>query len=257
MSRELLLGVDVGTTQIKAGLFGLDGRPLAIASEGYRLSFDAASTTAEQDPSDWWTATVRALRRVVAGSNLDALLALSVGGQGPTVVALDGALKPVHPALTWLDRRAKREWQLLSELSGQPLPPHAYVPKVCWLKTERPDVYAATTFFSQAWDFVAAQLIEELIVTTAPGIAPWADELLGAAGLDAAKFPPLRRFGSPIGRVTEAAARVTGLPAGLPVVGGTSDFFEGLLGSGAVQPGVACDNGGTSQSVNVCWDAPL
>lgn len=251
------MGIDVGTTQAKAGVFHLDGRLAAMASARYPLRFDAAANAAEQDPTEWWAAAARAIRQALEDIDPAGLLAVSVGGQGPTVVALDEALDPVTPALTWMDLRAAPEARQLSRRIGRPLPLHAFIAKAVWMKKARPEAYAAACWFCQAWDFVAAQLLGEVVVSTAPGIAPWSNELIGAAELEAAKFPAPRRMGEPLGRVTAAAARATGLPAGLPVVGGISDYFEGLIGSGAMRPGVACDNGGASQSFNVCWDAPL
>jgi len=90
-----------------------------------------------------------------------------------------------------------------------------------------------------------------------PSIAPWSDDLLAASDLDRVKFPPLQMMASQIGQVTAKAAQATGLPQGLPIIGGISDYFESLIGSGTLQQGIACDNGGTSESLNVCWDAAV
>lgn len=253
----LLLGLDVGTTQTKVGVFHLDGRPAAIAAAPYPLAFDAPTSAAEQNPTDWWTATVQALRQVLAGIDARGLLALSVGGQGPTVVPIDEFLNPAGAALTWMDRRASHEVQLLSDRVGRSLPSHAFIPKVMWLKKYRPDTFAATRWFGQSWDFVAAQLSGEAVVSMSPSIAPWSNDLLAASKLDGAKFPPLQLMASQIGRVTAKAAQITGLPEGLPIIGGISDYFESLIGSGTLQRGNACDNGGTSESLNVCWDAAV
>lgn len=257
MTREFLLGVDVGTTQTKVGAFDLGGRLLAAARAAYPLHADPATNAAEQDPADWWSGVARAIGDVCARIDPARLLAVSVGGQGPTVVALDAELRPVCPALTWMDLRATAVAQELSQRVGRNLPAYFFTPKVMWLKRNRSEAYAATRSFCQAWDFVAAQLIGELAVSFSPGIAPWTDELIEAAELDPAKFPLRRRMGERLGTVTADAARSTGLPQGLPVIGGISDFFEGLIGSGALARGIACDNGGTSQGFSVCWDAPL
>lgn len=258
MNREpLLLGIDVGTTQTKVGAFHLDGRLAAFASANYPLFFEAATGTAEQDPTAWWTATVWALQQVLDQIDSTRLLALSVGGQGPTVVGVDRELNPVGAALIWLDRRAGQELQQLSERVNRVLPAHAFIPKVMWLKVHRPETYAAACYYCQSWDFVAARLSGELAVSISPSIAPWDDDLLAASELDRAKFSAHRKMASLVGRVTAEAARLTDLPEGLPVVGGISDYFESLIGSGALQPGIASDNGGTSESLNVCWDAAL
>jgi xylulokinase len=257
MTRDLLLGVDVGTTQTKVAAFDLEGRRVASARVGYPLFADPATNAAEQDPEDWWAAAARALGAVTAEVDPHRFVAMAVGGQGPTVVALDQSLRPVCRALTWMDLRAAAEAQTLSKLAGRNLPSYFFMPKTLWLKNNQPEAYGAARAFCQAWDFVAARLIGELAVSSSPGIAPWNSDLIAGGGLDPAKFPPLRRMGERLGQVTADAARATGLPQGLPVIGGISDFFEGLIGSGALSRGIACDNGGTSQGFSVCWDAPL
>ncbi len=257
MRPALLMGIDVGTTQTKVGVFHLDGRPAAMAAAGYALNFDAATGAAEQDPSGWWAATVRASRQALDGLDSASLLAVCVGGQGPTAVALDEALEPVGPALTWMDSRSAGDAELLGSRVGRALPSHAFIGKAAWLNRARAEAYAATRWLCQAWDFVAARLTGVVLASSSPGIAPWNDELIQAAELDADKFPALRPMGELVGHVTPEAALACGLPAGLPVVGGISDYFEGLIGSGALHAGIACDNGGASQSFNVCWNAPV
>jgi xylulokinase len=257
VSEPLLLGIDVGTTRVKVGAFHLDGRPAAIAHANYSLTFDPINNGAEQDATEWSRRTTHAMRQVISEIDPSTLIAISVGGQGPTVVALNDMLEPVSPALTWMDRRAFQETQQLSARVNRAVPVHAYLPKVMWLKNARSEVYGAARWFCQSWDFVAAQLIGTPIVSTTPGIAPWSDDWLDAAELDRAKFPESRRMGEQLGCVTTEAARLTGLPAGLPVIGGISDYFEGIIGSGAMQRGMACDNGGASSSFNVCWDSAL
>jgi xylulokinase len=257
MSKELLLGVDVGTTRLKAAAFDLQGQLVASSLASYPLRTDTGINAAEQDPMDWWSAATRAISSVMEEVSSAQILALSVGGQGPTVVTLDKDLNPLCPALTWMDLRATREAKLLNEKAGRHLPPHYFMPKALWLKENWPQAYANTQAFCQAWDFVASRLLDELIVSTSPGLVPWSDELIAAAGLEPAKFPNQHKMGELLGRVTARASRACGLPEGLPVIGGISDFFEGLIGSGTFSRGQACDNGGTSQGFSVCWDAPL
>lgn len=254
---SLLMGIDVGTTQTKVGIFHLDGRLAAMASARYPLQFDAATNAAEQNPAEWWAAAARAIRQTLEQIDPARLLAVSVGGQGPTAVALDEALDPVAPALTWMDSRAAPVARQLSLRVGRPLPLHAFIAKAVWMKKAWPEAYAAARWFCQSWDFVAGRLIGGPVASTSLSIAPWSDEWIAAAELDEAKFPALRAMGEPVGRVTAQAARDTGLPFGLPVIGGISDYFEGLIGSGVLAAGMACDNGGTSQSFNLCWNAPL
>jgi len=257
VTEPLLLGIDVGTTCAKVGVFQLDGRPAAMRVAPYSYAKTSDGNVAEQDACEWWSQVQNALRATLAQIDVNALRGVCVGGQGPTLVAVDESLTPVAPALTWMDQRAIGQVRLLSERLERNVPSHSFLAKAMWLNTSRPEVYANTRWFCQAWDYVASQLVGEAVVSTAPGIAPWDDELLAASELDAKKFPTVQQLGQILGYVTAEAAEITGLPKNLPVVGGISDYFGGILGSGAVTRGVACDNGGTSSSFNVCWDNEL
>jgi xylulokinase len=251
------MGIDVGTTRAKVGAFEPDGRAVALTIAHYPNALRADGDAAEQDARDWWLNLIRAIRDAVARTHGREILGVCVGGQGPTMVAVDEALMPVAPALTWMDRRAVPQARVLSERAGRAVPPHAFLAKALWFQQANPAAYARASRFCQAWDYVTAQLTGEVLVSTSLGVAPWDDELMELSGLDRGKFPRMQWMGEPVGTVSAQAAQLTGLPQGLAVIGGITDYFGGILGSGAVCRGVACDNGGTSQSFNVCWDEQL
>ncbi len=257
MNEPLLLGIDVGTTRAKVGAFRLDGRQVAMQVAPYRFTTQAKTDAAEQDALEWWTQIIRALRAVVAELEPHALLGVCVNGQGPTLVAVDETLTPTAPALTWLERRSAPFAHDLGERAGRLVPSHSFIAKAMFLANAQPEAYARTRWFLQAWDFIASQLGGRAVVSSSAGVLPWDDELVNASGLNADKFPAVQRMGTVVGSVSPAAAQATGLPEGLPIVGGITDYFGGILGSGAVYRGLACDNGGTSSSFNVCWDEPL
>jgi xylulokinase len=257
LTTDLLLGIDIGTTKAKVGAFDLEGQLIASSDCGYPLSTVARENAAEQQPQAWWSATVQSLNEICGQIDPARIVALSVGGQGPTLVALSSDLEPVYPALTWMDLRATKEAEFLSEHIGRTLPPHFFMPKAMWFKANRADAYAKTRWFCQSWDYVSARMMDSLVVSYAPGIAPWDKTLIEASEMDPLKFPQPRMMGEVLGELTSSAAKATGLPAGIPIVGGISDFFEGLIGSGAIRPGLALDNGGTSGAFSVCWDKKI
>lgn len=257
MTGPLLLGIDVGTTRVKVGAFGIDGRAAAMRVANYPDALRTDGDAAEQDPREWWQHVVRAIRETTAQVEPGAILGVCVGGQGPTMVAVDETLTPVAPALTWMDRRAAGHAQTLTERAKRTVPSHSFLAKVMWLSEANPDAYARARWFCQAWDFVAMQLTGEPVVSTWASVTPWDAGLVQTSELDERKLPEMREMGQRVGSVTSRAAELTGLPQGLAVIGGITDYFGGILGSGAVGRGVACDNGGTSQSFNVCWDEPL
>jgi xylulokinase len=105
--KDLLLGIDVGTTGTKAVLCNADGVVLAQAAEEYPTSY-RHTNWAEQDPDDWWRATCSTVRRALAEAGVAArrIAAVGVSAQAPCLVAVNGAGEPLYPAMLWLDRRA-------------------------------------------------------------------------------------------------------------------------------------------------------
>lgn len=252
-----MLGIDVGTTRAKVGAFGLDGQPVVMSAAHYPQALHMDGDAAEQDPREWWQHLIKAIRETTAQVEPGAILSVCVGGQGPTMVAVDETLTPVTPALTWMDRRAAGQAQILSERAKRFVPSHSFLAKAMWLAETHPEAYARTRWFCQAWDYVAMQLTGDPLISSSSGVAPWDAGLVQASGLDVRKFPEMREMGQRVGTVSGRAAELTGLSQGLAVIGGITDYFGGILGSGAVSKGIACDNGGTSQSFNVCWDEQL
>ena len=121
-----VLGLDVGTSEAKAALVGLDGRLLGLGRSAYPLDVGPGGR-AEQDPRRWWAAVADAVRSIDV--SVAEVLAVCGVSQGPTLVALDTIGEPVRPAITWQDRRAGG--------SGFGL-----VPKMAWLAREEPAAVA-------------------------------------------------------------------------------------------------------------------
>ncbi|MFL5756795.1 MAG: FGGY-family carbohydrate kinase [Chloroflexota bacterium] len=252
-----VLAFDLGTSELKAALVGLDGELLAIEGRGYALDVDPATGTAEQDPADWWeaagsvsTALLRAVPNVsVAG--------VSMVGQGPTLVAADADAAPTRPAVTWLDTRAARETADLEAAAG--MGGWTLGPLAAALRIERfePGVASRTRWYLNSWEWLAFRMTDVAATTLSEGqvIAP--PEPLVSAGLPAHKHPPRVAAGSVMGTLTDASARHLGLSPGIPVVAGTVDAYGSVIGAGLVDPGDAIDTGGTSGGFGVIWDRPI
>ena len=93
-----ILGIDLGTTEVKAGLVTLDGRLLGLARTGYRTETDAATGRAEQDPEAWWGALATSVRRLTSSAAAE-VIAVAVDGHGPTLAAVDATGRPTRPAI--------------------------------------------------------------------------------------------------------------------------------------------------------------
>ena len=118
-----ILGIDLGTNEVKSGLVTLDGRLLASARAGYATDLGGQPGWAEQDPGAWWAAVAETTRELAALDVAD-IVAVCADGHGPTLVAVDASGHPTRPAITWLDTRSVRRrtsWRHGPGSAGGPL----------------------------------------------------------------------------------------------------------------------------------------
>lgn len=255
---EGVLGIDLGTTRVKVGVFGIDGAPIASAHRAYGLIEPGPPGWFEQDPEEWWGASRDAIREVVGASLGTRIVGLCVVGQGPSIVAVDDRGAAVANALIWMDRRCEAERARLAARLGGDVSEYSAVPKASWLRRERPEAYARTRWFLQAWDYIAFRLTGTAVSSSFRGGVVFPSELVAAAELAAERFPPQLVMGGAGGTLRPAVARELGLPvADLPVAGGVNDSTASVLGIGILRRGLALDLGGTSGGLGLAWDAPL
>jgi sugar (pentulose or hexulose) kinase len=172
-----VIGLDLGTTEAKAALVGLDGQLLGFGRAGYPTDI-GPDGRAEQDPRAWWAAVAAAVRAAQPGSA--EVLGICPVGQGPTLVAVRADGEPVRPALTWQDRRAG---------AGG----YGLLPRIAWLAREDPSGTAAARWLVSAWDALGLWLTGEAAVSTQAHDAPITAEALEAAALRLPARDPARR----------------------------------------------------------------
>jgi xylulokinase len=275
MTSPLFLGIDVGTSGVKALLMAIDGTVTASATAPLTLQTPQPGW-AEQDPEAWWEATISALRELTARVPSASIAGIGLSGQMHSSVFLDRAQQVVRPALLWCDGRTTaecgeivtraggeaqlREWVRNPALEGFTLP------KVLWLRNHEPDAYARVATVMLAKDFIRLRLTGELgsepsdasgTLMFDPARGVWQDDLLHAMELPASLLPPIGGSSDVLGRVTADAARLTGLTMGTPVVGGGADNACGAAGVGVVRPGEAVASWGTSGTVLAPTAAPV
>lgn len=257
---DVLLGIDLGTTEVKAGLVDLDGRLLAIARAGYGLEVGHGPGWAEQDPGSWWSAVVsavRALHRSEAADGID-IVAIGVDGHGPTLVPVDARGEATRPAITFLDTRATAEAAELEAATGVRGWGLGPLPAALWMERHEPTAADSTRWYLTTWEWLAFRLSGEAV---APLVAHQEDPDRGraaaATGLRMDRRPPVGSMGGLVGRLTETAGDALGLRAGIPVAGGTNDAFASYLGAGLLEPGDAYDPGGSAGGFGVYWHEPV
>ncbi|NLO35185.1 MAG: xylulokinase [Clostridiaceae bacterium] len=273
MARDILIGIDVGTTGVKVLAVTTQGDLAASAIEAYPLYTPQTGWT-EQEPADWWQATKLALKRTLAALPADRLLAVGLSGQMHGMVALDAKHQVVRRAILWNDQRTASQCRELTDLAGGPEALLAMTNnqmltgytagKIRWLQQAEPDNFAHTRLILNPKDYLRLCLTGSVLteVSDASGTGlydvqnnRWHTGLIRRAGLDPALFPPVVASTEEAGRISEEAAAQTGLPAGLPVSGGGGDAVISTTGLGLVRPGRIGITLGTSGVVAMGLDA--
>ncbi|RYB04619.1 FGGY-family carbohydrate kinase [Lichenibacterium ramalinae] len=250
MARDLLVGVDAGTSVIKSVAFTAAGEQVGVCARPNRYR-TVEGVGAEQDMSDTWTdaaATLRGLAEVVPGlAERVAAIAVTAQGDGTWLVDADG--EPAGPALIWLDARAAA---LTAELRASPqgrrhfestgsgLAACQMGPQLLWLERHRPDVMAraATAFHLKDWLYF--KLTGDRAADASEGVHSFGDfrtmdyaaATIDGLGLRGDLLPPIIDGASRTGSLGRAAARAIGFGEGLPVCLGPIDIVATALGAG-------------------------
>jgi len=264
---DLVLGIDAGTGGLRACLFDLSGRRVAIGEHTYPTRFPRPGW-ATQRPADWWTALVTATRAAVSGAG-SAARVIGLAIDAPCdIILVDAAGEPLDDALMWMDLRGAPQARRLSESDasvlkycGGDVPAEWPLPKALWLKENEPDRWAHATRLVEQMTWLTWRLTGAWVAPQNSAAAKWhyratsaADggwpiDLMRAVGLDdaRAKLPhTVVAMGSRAGNLTPEAARILGLQPGIPVAMSGIDAHAGMLGVGVFEPGSVALITGTS-----------
>ncbi|HEY5220026.1 MAG TPA: xylulokinase [Gemmatimonadaceae bacterium] len=267
MAAPLFLGLDVGTSGVKALLVRPSGEVAATAVAALTLSTPHPGW-AEQNPDDWWRACLDAIRDVLAQAPGAAVASIGISGQMHSSVFLDAAGDVIRPALLWCDGRTTAECREITERVGgegrlrklacNPALEGFTLPKVLWLRNHEPAAFARLSKVLLPKDYIRYRLTGALATEPSDASATlmydtahlrWSSEILGAVDLPMSLMPDVGGSSEVVGRVSAVAAAATGLPVDTPVVGGGADNACGAVGVGAVDPGEAVTSWGTSGTV--------
>jgi xylulokinase len=246
---ETLVGIDVGTTGVKAVAISPTGKVLAKTEEGYPLSTPRPGWS-EQDPEDWWRATERAL----AALGTESVAGIGLSGQMHGLVCLDREQRVLRPAILWNDQRTAAECAEIEErvglerliaLTGNRALTGFTAPKLLWVRRHELDVYARIAHILLPKDYVRLRLTGERAIDVADASGTllfdvaarcWSSEVIAALELDPAWLPPALESPEVSGHT----------PDGVPVAAGAGDQAAGALGVGVDRPGPLSIQIGTS-----------
>lgn len=270
-----LLGMDCGTTNIKAIILAEDGTVVAEASRPSKF-LSPGPDMQEQDANEWWDNTVEIFQALTskAGWNIvKRIRGICISSHTVTMLPVDKDGIPLRNAMTYQDNRSAAELHYIVDsigyqrfveiVGGQPAV--AFLPnKLLWFKKNEPDLFAKTACFLQASSYINFKLtgkmttdIDQASRTQCLDISTmeWSKEIGDVIGIDIdAMLPKPQLVNDIIGFVTEEAANATGLIAGIPVVAGCSDAMASMHATGMSRLGEAGESSGTTSLVFVGSD---
>jgi len=272
---NLLLGIDIGTTSVKAGIFNTAGKCLGVSYQDYQLNTPAVDQV-EIDAEIYWNSLISAVGQVIQnkGVVVKEIIGIGVSSQGETLVSVDRSGVPLFPALVWLDKRAVAEAQELAAILGSTLYQHTGIPevnpawtacKIAWLKRNQPQVYKNVAKFLLVQDFIVHKLTGQFITEGSISCTTmlydivahcWWPEALAAIGLDPERLAEISQPGDQAGLLIPQAAEILGLPAGIPVVLGGMDQAVGAIGAGNIVPEMVSETTGGALAIQVTLTRP-
>lgn len=271
--KHLFIGIDIGSSSCKIGLFDSAGTQLAVIRKTAESNkCDEASVGREYDPEIWWINIKSALKEIAGQCDVSLIGGIGLTGQIGTHIILKND-KLMLPAISWQDGRASEqaEWlknnypdTILDEALGMHLPPGAAwpIPRLLWLKKHHPSLVDDEFIMMQPKDFIAKKITGELktdilslrgLVNPQTGMIDSIikDGILNISNLEKHLPEYTMKSTELIGRVSKAISNETGLPSGLPVFVGCGDFHASLVGTGIVNQDYGFNITGTSDHIGL------
>ena len=272
MAENYLIGMDLGTTNVKANLMDDHGNLIATASRENHLIFPGPNMV-EQSADEWWensSAIFRDLAEKAGPEVISRVRGICISSQTVTMLPVDAEGRPLRNAMIWMDSRSMKEMHYImlqlghdhmTELVGGQ-PDVAFLPnKILWFKRHEPELFAKTCRILQASSYINFKLTGVMSADTDQGARTqcmdihtmqWSKEIGDVIGVDLDRIlPPPSSPTQIIGHVTAEAAKETGLVSGIPVAAGASDAMTSMYATGLSRLGEASESSGTTSLVFV------
>ena len=264
---QYLLGIDLGTTALKAVAFDALGREIAAAAVEYSL-LTPQTDVVEVEPEVYWDSLKTALSRMAGHCDLQKIVSISFSAQGETLLFLGADGKPLRNAIVWMDNRAKMEagalaarfgndtcYRVTGQVSFEPCWPAS---KVRWVRDNEPDVFRKTWKVALLEDYCIFRMTGKCVAegslltsTTYWDIRTrdyW-PEMLEELSLTRDMLPEILESGEPVGTLMPEIAAELGLWEGALVATGCLDQAAGALGVGNVREGMFSENIGAAMAI--------
>jgi len=270
MTKTLTLGIDIGTTNVKASILDTTtSKVVAHGSQDHPL-FHPLAGYAEQEGDNYWCAVVSAIKQCLEqGDFAQNIAGIALSGLVGVMLPIDKKGSPVRPAMIWMDARTEPECQdirdavgeaRVNHINGNRLAPWFIEPKILWMKKNEPENFERTHKFLSPAGYCTFKLTDEMVINTGDaGLfytydyqkADWHDTLASDLGIPKEKYAKIFESHEVIGQVTARASAETGLPTGICVVAGGTDISSAALGVGVTKAGQAFYSMGTGSNLGI------
>ncbi|MEO6796361.1 MAG: xylulokinase [Candidatus Dormibacter sp.] len=247
----MFLGLDLGTSSVKALLLDVDGSAVGTGASPYRVQHPHPGW-AESNPGDWWEAATIAVREAVGNRGADVAAVGLCGQMHGVVLCLDGG-EPLRPAILWADARTGKQLDAYRELGpglkrqlANPISTGMAGPTLLWVRDHETSLYRQTRWALQPKDWLRLRLTGEVATDPSDASATllydlssdyWAKDVLDALDLRLDFLAPIRESSEICGLVSESAAAGWSIRPNVPVVAGAADTAAAALASGVLEPG--------------------
>ncbi|MGW8225104.1 MAG: xylulokinase [Anaerolineales bacterium] len=273
---DYLLGLDAGTTSVKAALFDDQGRCLGLGREEYQLHTPSAEQ-AELDAEIYWQSSIKAIHTAIEQAAVDPVKvrAIGVSSQGETTIALDAQGRQLRPAIVWLDNRSAPQAERLGtqfnpqevyEMTGVPeIIPTWSACKILWIRENEPRIFEQVHKFLLVKDYLIYRLSGEYVTDGAIACTTmlydirhhtWWGDMLGAVGISANQLPAITGPGEASGQLSASTAELLGLKKGTLVINGGMDQAAGAVGAGSISPEIISETTGAATVIHVTTPYP-
>jgi xylulokinase len=271
-----LASIDLGTSTLKTAIFDTHGNIISAKSVEYPLSYQGKDII-ENDLEKYWTAIVCLLKEaLVCIDHPENIMALSLSSQGETMVPVDIDLKPLRPAIVWLDSRSGKQAEdialsfdtdQLFGITGLPASDPSWpASRIKWIKDNEPGIFGKTYKFLLLKDYIAYKLTGKIFGESTVYCSTYYYDIkklsyykpmLDYLGISEDWLPPIVYTGSVMGNISKGAAAATGLSVQTRFVSGAMDQVAGAVGAGNICQGTATETTGTAFAMIVTTDTPV
>ncbi len=275
---DLLLGIDLGTSGVKVGIYNTGGQLLGLGRSSKYDVFSPQPGWSQSDPESWWEALILSIQDSFSKARIKGqdIKAVGLSTIFPVVIPLDPDGFPTHPAILYSDRRSIKQVndicrrmprEKYQAITGNVLVPgNCSVASMAWLRDEKPDIYDSAKVLGSANTYITAKLTGSFYTDTTnaaqSGLTDinkpwqWSEQLCAVCSIDIDRLPGIKYPDEVIGSISRAVSKKTGLKTGTPVVCGCGDAVASPLGAGAHAEGSIVYTAGTTDCVTVGLSKP-